>query len=390
MALMSPSIYSTAMPQETDQSLIERLHNMLQRARITDDQIMNGVRLTPTGFQKAGAALGISGEEAELLLNSLITKLRREKDRTDEMFREFAGDRPRAARFSVEKDYLGNVTVRDAQTGKEVFLRGDDATALLNKIKTGDEQAILAQYQGLMEGEEDHWAARRETGFFGRQGAGCIILARSTNRILIAQRGHGCEEAGTWGSWGGAIDDGESPVEAVRREVAEETGADVEIEEIVPLYVFQKGTFRYSNFLVIVPEEFHPRIINWETANYEWCEFGHWPHPLHFGLQALFADKPSMKKIESVIAANPHPVRESMELDEDDGFDAELRSSAGSFNFPWKHGAEHGFATARFQGRGPGMKITVVSVRDAEGDPVDTSAFHDTVHQQAVDFIGEE
>ncbi|MEC9152947.1 MAG: NUDIX hydrolase [Pseudomonadota bacterium] len=137
-----------------------------------------------------------------------------------------------------------------------------------------------------------HMKALRETGFWGRAAAGCLILARETGRILIPHRSEHCQQPNTWGTWGGAIDSGESPEQAVLRELAEEAGLAAP-EEIIPLFVFEHTSgFRYYNFLVTVAAEFEPNI-NWETQGFEWFVFGDWPEPAHFGLIALLSDTAS-------------------------------------------------------------------------------------------------
>ena len=138
-----------------------------------------------------------------------------------------------------------------------------------------------------------HSDALETTGFWGAQGAGCIFFAQDTKRFLIAHRSQHVEQPSTWGSWGGAIDAGEDPLTAAKREASEENGYEGPFEA-VPMYVFVKGTFRYSNFLIIVPHEFTPEL-DWETQGYVWTKFGQWPQPLHFGLVALFKDPASAK-----------------------------------------------------------------------------------------------
>jgi 8-oxo-dGTP pyrophosphatase MutT (NUDIX family) len=150
-----------------------------------------------------------------------------------------------------------------------------------------------------MEHDDEHYEALKTTGFWGKAGAGCVFLARSTGRILISHRSPYVEQPNTWGSWGGAIDPNEDPADAVRREAAEEAGHNGPFN-VLPLYVFHSGTFRYFNFLVIVPDEFRP-VLNWENQGFKWCEFGKWPSPLHFGLKALFADPDSVRTIQQAI-----------------------------------------------------------------------------------------
>lgn len=137
----------------------------------------------------------------------------------------------------------------------------------------------------LFENDADHQAALRDTGFWGKQGAGCIIVAKNTGRILLPHRSAHVLEPHTWGTWGGAIDSDEDPQEAARREVEEEAGYSGSAD-LIPLAVFQKGNFKYHNFLAVVNDEFRPQL-NWETQDYDWFEFGDWPSPLHMGLEWL-------------------------------------------------------------------------------------------------------
>lgn len=150
---------------------------------------------------------------------------------------------------------------------------------------------------------EDHGEALDKTGFWGRQGAGCIFLARTTGRLLLPLRSAMVLQPGTWGVWGGAIDSGENPQEAVKREASEEVGFKGIIEKLIPLYVYHdlKTGFKYHNFLAIVDDEFNPHL-NWETERYKWVEFGDWPSPLHFGLKALLQN--SGDEIKRIVDSN--------------------------------------------------------------------------------------
>jgi 8-oxo-dGTP pyrophosphatase MutT (NUDIX family) len=157
----------------------------------------------------------------------------------------------------------------------------------------------------LFENDYDHREHLERTGFWGRRGAGCLFLAADTGRILFQHRSKHVEQPHTWGTWGGAIDSDETPEDAVRREAMEETSHDVQIMQMIPLFVFNKpGIFQYFNYLVVVPHEFEPGLdpnINWETQGYRWCTFGQWPSPLHFGAQLLTSDRASMVKIQQAI-----------------------------------------------------------------------------------------
>ena len=73
-------------------------------------------------------------------------------------------------------------------------------------------------------------------------GAAAIII-NEKGEVLLQQR----SDNGRWGNPGGAIDPGETPREAVLREVYEETGLHVEIERIVGLYGGKDAMFAYPN-----------------------------------------------------------------------------------------------------------------------------------------------
>jgi 8-oxo-dGTP pyrophosphatase MutT (NUDIX family) len=149
----------------------------------------------------------------------------------------------------------------------------------------------------VTESDKEHRDALEKTGFWGKQAAGCLFLAADTNRICIAHRSSQVEQPNTWGTWGGAIDAGENPAHAVKREVKEEAGYSGPLK-LIPLYVFSHPSgFRYYNFLAIVAHEFKP-MLNWETQGSEWVEFGDWPRPLHPGLASLLNDQESMSIIK--------------------------------------------------------------------------------------------
>ncbi len=139
----------------------------------------------------------------------------------------------------------------------------------------------------LFENEEEHAKALEDTGYWGNAGAGAIIMANDTKRILLPFRSSMVEQPHTWGTWGGAIDSGEDAKEAVIRELHEEAGYEGEILSIKLLTTFIDKSFRYDTFLIVVPHEFEP-TLNWETERAEWFDTNDPPSPLHFGLQYVF------------------------------------------------------------------------------------------------------
>lgn len=143
----------------------------------------------------------------------------------------------------------------------------------------------------------EHRDQLKKTGFWGKRGAGCLFQALDTGRICIAHRSDYVEQPGTWGIWGGAIDDKETPESAVRREAMEESGYGGAME-LLPMYIFRSPSgFIYYNFLALVETEFRPRL-DWENQGFKWTEFGKWPKPLHPGAKLLLQDAPSLKLMQ--------------------------------------------------------------------------------------------
>lgn len=162
------------------------------------------------------------------------------------------------------------------------------------------------KYCNLIENDDEHTKALKQTGFWGKAGAGCIFIAKDTGRILLNHRSQLVEQPNTWGVWGGAIDGKETPIEAVKREAKEESGYEADNSQIIPIFVFhdEKSGFKYHNFIVVVEKEFTPKIpisSQWETQGWKWVDFGDWPMPLHFGVKSILNDKKSVSTILKII-----------------------------------------------------------------------------------------
>ena len=69
------------------------------------------------------------------------------------------------------------------------------------------------------------------------------IVRDGDGRILVQLR----EGEGDWGLPGGAIDPGETPAEAIAREVHEESGLDVRVERVVGVFGGWAYRARYPN-----------------------------------------------------------------------------------------------------------------------------------------------
>lgn len=146
----------------------------------------------------------------------------------------------------------------------------------------------VTTFRAFLESDAEHAKELAKTGFWGKAAAGVIFFAEDTGRFMLAHRSPAVEQPNTWGTWGGAIDEGETPAEAAKREVGEEAGYDGDFElEHLWTYKHDSG-FQYFNYLATVPSEFKPRL-DWETQSFKWVEFGDWPTPMHFGLRQLIS-----------------------------------------------------------------------------------------------------
>ena len=139
---------------------------------------------------------------------------------------------------------------------------------------------------------DKHAAALKATGYWGKVGAGAILVARATGRILLLERSEHVQKPHTWGGAGGAVDDDETPLAAVKREGREELGytGTVEYKKIA---VFADGSFKYHNYFGFVDKEFKPTLNDEHSAS-KWFRFDQvYPahaHDLHPGIEWLFRE----------------------------------------------------------------------------------------------------
>jgi dATP pyrophosphohydrolase len=130
-------------------------------------------------------------------------------------------------------------------------------------------------------------------------GCGALIYSASTKRYLFLLRNQK-RHAGSWGLVGGGVESGESPAQALQREIQEEIGA-VSINKIIPLEKFtsDNNNFEYHTYLITVDNEFVPQL-NDEHRGYAWTSIDDHPKPLHPGVWRTFSFKSIVDKIKTV------------------------------------------------------------------------------------------
>ena len=128
-----------------DTLTLDHLNSVLNKAGIEDHEIIGGIELTHVGYQRLALRMGVDLKSLQFMINCLMEKLRKE-EHMHEAYSQLLDEDDE--NFSYEKDWLGNVTIRNNETGDEVFLRGSEATEMLKTLKSGvaDEQEILSQY----------------------------------------------------------------------------------------------------------------------------------------------------------------------------------------------------------------------------------------------------
>ena len=129
---------------------------------------------------------------------------------------------------------------------------------------------------------------------------GAVIYSKSTDRVLFLLRS-GEKHQNTWALAGGKVEDGETIMEALHRELREETGLDAADHKLMPLELFKSkdNHFEYHTFVCLVDREFVP-TLNAEHKGYAWCDVDSFPKPLHPGLWSSWSNKEIKKKLATI------------------------------------------------------------------------------------------
>ena len=132
--------------------------------------------------------------------------------------------------------------------------------------------------------------------------AGVLFLARDTGRCLLQLRNSDKRHRHTWGFFGGMLEAGETPYEAIKRELTEEIGFVPALEKLNPIDVFQSHDkrFYYYSFVAVVEAEFSP-TLNSESAGYAWVDIGQWPQPLHQGARTTLNKNKGTEKLRTIL-----------------------------------------------------------------------------------------
>jgi len=337
---------------------IEQLHNILTRAGIADDEIVSGIKMSLSGKQKIAGRMGISEEDVQTLLYSLQEKLKRNNENDISTLVE-----QNEHRFAYEDDSLGNVTVRDAYSGKSVYLPGFKGTEFLKKIKnnTENDQLVMSRYAELMEETDDSYSM-----WEGKH----IVWEKDNFKIAVNTIDH----PNYYTVW---TDDNKQIGHMSLRPVRKKKSKWMYIESVEIDRKYRNQGLGMDLYRVVLqtidPEylglySYLPNVANKKQVP-----------AIHRRLGGVVADGDEMfisrKQLETIT----------------EDFDDEIADSSGTYNFPWKIGNQHGTATAEYSGK-TSLNVRVIDVRDNDGDTLEnpSNAFLDRIKAIAIDFIGKE
>ena len=129
---------------------------------------------------------------------------------------------------------------------------------------------------------------------------GALLLANDTKRLLFLLRDNDTH-SNTWGLAGGKVEDNETVMQALSREIFEEVGYDLKVKKTIPLELFRSddGNFEYQTFICIIDKEFIPQLSN-EHKGYCWCDVNSFPKPLHPGLWSSLNNNDIQQKLHTM------------------------------------------------------------------------------------------
>lgn len=226
--------------------------------------------------------------------------------------------------FKHAKDALDASQAAISQRIAEEISKGhkpDQAAAIAyselgEDMSPGEMDALRKLFDRFLKEEEGEPAHQIGDGA-NKVGAG-VIFQTPTGRVLLLRRAADEKNyGGHWGLPGGKAEDGETPEQAARREVAEETG--ISIPATVSLKPVNKvntpNGFEFYTFLCAYPEEFAPVLADGEHDDHQWASLDNLPAPIHPGVKetlqklavlkpgaadALALDKDSVRMIDDV------------------------------------------------------------------------------------------
>ena len=112
---------------------------------------------------------------------------------------------------------------------------------------------------------------------------GCLIQCETTKRFFLLHRN---DLKPTWALMSGGVDEGETPIEALKREIVEELSINpniIRIEFERTEKIPERPNREFNYFKGYVNKEFKATLDH-ENLAYRWCSIDELPQPLYPGL----------------------------------------------------------------------------------------------------------
>jgi 8-oxo-dGTP pyrophosphatase MutT (NUDIX family) len=131
---------------------------------------------------------------------------------------------------------------------------------------------------------------------------GALFIAQDTGRILLALRSSKQSHPLEFSLFGGKVNNDETLIEGLERELREELGQLPLIIKTLPIDVYKSKdkNFEYYSMLIITPKEFIP-TLNSENSGYVWVLPGEWPKMFHPGVKSMLFNHSFIRQIKRII-----------------------------------------------------------------------------------------
>jgi 8-oxo-dGTP diphosphatase len=107
--------------------------------------------------------------------------------------------------------------------------------------------------------------------------AGAVVLDEA-GRVLLLQ--HAFRKGSGWGIPGGFVERGEQPEEAIRRELREEAGIEIDEARLVAARTHRRPQQLELLYVALAREDARPRAMSAEIRRAEWFALYALPHDL--------------------------------------------------------------------------------------------------------------
>lgn len=162
---------------------------------------------------------------------------------------------------------------------------------------------ILSKFYNLIVLSE----TKKSFDFWGKEGAGLLFICNEDNTVFLVLRSANVMQANTWGTYGGKLEEGETPQQAAFREAKEELGSIPKLGKLIDTIKFKDSNskFIYTTFVYSVSlqdkNNWMP-TLNWEADDFEWFPMNELPSNLHFGIKHIISL--NRKKIPKFTSSN--------------------------------------------------------------------------------------